>query len=328
MDNYDRSNELLVSSALVGTTAINTINITTELQPPSALTEATTMDIGNSMTSPPNSPALVEAAESMTNESAASSAPPPSAIANNTTNFPQFVIVTTTMNNATAPPPALSLISTLAVETRIPIYIPNLSMTIAGQPPALLFALKGTANYPVAQREYKRINFVLSDANFAAFQRMSRHGKFKDILFLNIRSDSFTTFPHVGRHPISHHVTKLMNNFLTINFTATSPPNAALAANATRSHEVVANVDSILNLIGQMMVASQQPLRERKIRVKFLDHQGGNWSAASIQRHVATVEYTLAAGAGPTRSQRTGRREFVGDGGVVHDGIVWVWDGL
>ncbi|RAL65976.1 hypothetical protein DID88_005637 [Monilinia fructigena] len=183
-------------------------------------------------------------------------------------------------------------------------------MTIAGQPPALLFALKGTINYTVAQREYKRINFMLSDATFAAFQRISKHGKFKDILFLNIRSDSFTTCPYVGRHPISHHITKLMNNFLTINFTATPPPNATTAANS------------------QMMVASQQPARERKIRVKFLDYQGGNWTAASIRRQVATVEYALAAGASPNISQRTGRREFVGDGGVVHDGIVWVWDGL
>lgn len=222
-DNYDdRPNELLVSSALVGTTAMNVINTTIELQPPSALIKATTMDMNDSTTSPPHSSALVntktmqinnntialpassavvEAADVETNESAASSASPLPAIANNTmdgndstTNLPQSADLATTMNDTTAPSPSpvLSLITILPLEMRIPIYIPNLSMTIAGQPPALLHALKGTVDYTTAQDEYKRINFVLCDATFGAFRRMSRQGKFKNILFLNIRCDSFT----------------------------------------------------------------------------------------------------------------------------------------
>ncbi|KAF5872945.1 uncharacterized protein Bfra_008222sa [Botrytis fragariae] len=229
----------------------------------------------------------------------------------------------TTMISAisTIPPPG-RLGSRLPLELRLAIYIPLLCMTVAGRLPPILYALSGTSDYSILQAQYKIINFVLSDATLPVFSTITKRGnKLKKILYLHIRSDNFTFYGlnDNSRKLLVRHYCKLENSFRKITFTAIQPTRTPQTTES-ELYEANSNVDSILYQLCEIVIASVQA---PQFRLKFLGYNNGNLiDQRKLNDFVDQVSRKLAV---PGRIW-TRRREMVGDDGVVHDGIVWIWE--
>ncbi|TEY61129.1 hypothetical protein BOTCAL_0174g00110 [Botryotinia calthae] len=252
---------------------------------------------------------------------------------NEMTGTPPAPSTSTTMSNTTPMTSTVAIIlppadigRILVPELSLMIFHQLLSMTLAGLPPPFLCALHGSPCYSHIHAEYKFVNFVLSDATMPVFRTITiRGGRLKKIRFLQIRSDNFSLGSwnsrnnNGSRHPLKTHVCKLLNYFHKINFTAVQP---ARTQHSTDSElfEANLNVDSILHEICHIANASNEM---PAFRVKFLGYNPGNLiDQGRLNHYVELVTARLADG----NRTWTPRRELSGDGGVVHDGIVWIWE--
>ncbi|ATZ53499.1 hypothetical protein BCIN_09g03400 [Botrytis cinerea B05.10] len=222
--------------------------------------------------------------------------------------------------------PPVGMGRVLFPELSLMLFHQLLSMTLAGLPPPLVCAFHGSPCYPHIYAEYKSVNFVLSDATMPVFRTITiRGGKLEKIRYLQIRSDNFSVRSwdarsnNGSRHPLKTHVCKLFNSFHEINFTAVQPARTQHFTNS-ELFEANLNIESILHEICHIVNASNQT---PTFRVKFLGYNPGNLiDQGRLNQYVRLVTGKLADG----NRTWTPRRELTGDGGVVHDGIVWIWE--
>ncbi|KAF7933640.1 uncharacterized protein EAE98_003349 [Botrytis deweyae] len=220
---------------------------------------------------------------------------------------------------ATFPPPGL--MATFPLELRIFIYKMSLCMTVAGLLPPILLAFHGTSDYPLLQHLYKTINFVLSDATLPLFSTIKKFGnKLQKLFYLHIRSDNFEFYrlDSTTRTLLAHHNCKLQNWFRKITFTAIQPTRTPQTTDSELS-EANSNIDSILSQLCSIVGAS---VEAPEFRVKFLGYINGNLTdQRRLDQYVNFASHQL------TFSGRrwTPTRELVGDDGLVHNGIVWIW---
>ncbi|KAF7952237.1 uncharacterized protein EAE97_001734 [Botrytis byssoidea] len=232
----------------------------------------------------------------------------------------------TTMSNITstnavvAAMPSPAYIGRLPIELRLPIYNSLLCMTVAGCLPPILRAFHGTSEYPLLQYLYRLVNFILSNATLPIFWTITNRGKRLDkILYLHLRSDNFEYFrlEDDSRHLLKRHVCKLQNSFQKITFTAIQPTRTP--HNSDELWETNTNVSHVLDQICDIVNASVQAC---EVRFKFLGYNNGNLDDHRyLYNFVGQVSRRLRV----TR-RWTPRRELVGDDGLVHDGIVWIWE--
>ncbi|TGO88453.1 hypothetical protein BPOR_0161g00070 [Botrytis porri] len=309
---------------------------TSMLQTASANVQAST--VGNNETT-----TITTAAMENQNQGAATSSQPPTPSASTTmsnitpttstttTIPPPTPSTSTTMSNITPMvsilttiPPSGRLSTTLPLELRLAIYKPLLCMTIAGRLPPILYALHGTSDYSIVQAQYRIINFILSDATMRVFSTITRRGnRLGKLHYLHVRSDNFTLYGPNGvnndsRNLVVRHYCKLQNSFRKVTFTAVQQ---ARTPHTTESEldEANFNASYILHQLCEIVVASVQTA---DLRLKFLGYNMGNSiDQRRMNGFVRLASSTLAV------SGRiwTPRRELVGDDGVVHDGIVWIW---
>ncbi|TGO58769.1 hypothetical protein BCON_0051g00080 [Botryotinia convoluta] len=293
------------------------LNITSISQISSAIVEASTVENNETTSTPQESSTITTTAMENEDQSATTSLQPP--VPSTSTTMSNITPMTSA---ATLIPPPARLDSKLPLELRLPIYNSVLCMTVAGRLPPILPALHGTSDYSILQDQYRIINFVLSDATLPVFSTITNRGnKLNKILYLHIRSDNFTflRLNENSRRTLIRHVCKLRNSFQKITFTAIQPTRTPHTTDS-ELFEANGNVDSILHQICDMVIASDQA---PEFRLKFLGYNIGNLiDQRRLNGFVGIVSRRLAV---PGRSWIP-RRELVGDDGVVHDGMVWIWE--
>ncbi|TGO39784.1 hypothetical protein BHYA_0048g00490 [Botrytis hyacinthi] len=237
----------------------------------------------------------------------------------------------TTMSNITpttsvaAIIPSPVYIGRLPIELRLPIYNSLLCMTVAGRLPPILRAFHGTSEYPLLQYLYRLINFILSNATLPIFSTITNRGNRLDkILYLHLRSDNFENrffrIENSSRHLLVRHVCKLRNSFQKITFTAIQPTRTPHNTHDEELVDVNLNVGYILNQMCEIVIASVQAC---EFRLKFLGYNNGNLiDQSKLNLFVRQVSNKLVV----PRRRWTPRRELAGDDGLVHDGIVWIWE--
>ncbi|TGO09499.1 hypothetical protein BTUL_0163g00090 [Botrytis tulipae] len=320
------------------------LNITSISQIPSAIVEASTMENNNMTSTPQESSAIPAATMENEDQTATTSLQLPTPSTGTTmSNITATTSTTATSTTATIAPPTPSTITTmnnitptnavvavipspvhmgrLPIELRLPIYNSLLCMTVAGRLPPILRAFHGTSEYPLLQYLYRLINFILSNATLPIFSTITNRGnRLNKILYLHLRSDNFQFhgLEDNSRYLLTRHVCKIQNSFQKITFTAIQPTRTP--HNSEELFQTNTNVHYLLDPICHIVNASVEAC---EVRFKFLGYNIGNLiDQSNLNNFVGQVSHRLVA-----QSRRwTPRRELVGDDGLVHDGIVWIWE--
>ncbi|KAF7898406.1 hypothetical protein EAF00_004852 [Botryotinia globosa] len=321
MENQDQTatTSLQLPTPSTGTTMSN-------ITPTTSTTATSTTATSTTATSTTATPTTATSTTATSTTATPTTATSTTATSTTATIAPPTPSTSTTMSNITptnavvAVIPSAVYIGRLPIELRLPIYNSLLCMTVAGHLPPILRAFHGTSEYPLLQYLYKLINFILSNATLPIFWTITNRGKRLDkILYLHLRSDSFNYFglEDNSRNLLRHHVCKLRNHFQKITFTAIQPTRTP--HNSAELLHTNTNVSFVVNQLCDILNASVQAC---EFRFKFLGYNNGNlMDQSNVYNFVGEVSRRLRV----TR-RWTPRRELVGDDGLVHNGIVWIWE--